>query len=244
MPDPALLALTWRVSRRGLLASPFVVAAGLAFPVLVVWTGLRESYATAAKLFFFALPHLFLIGSQDAVRSEVESGSLESVLFIGGRFRGYLGLKSLFGAGLIAAYAALLFGLLTAWGAAAGGLEPAFAARFGLALLAGLYYAAVAGVLSHVLRGAAGVLALLLAQAAAVIALILTTTARTGLLDYAAAGRFPDVGAALRFGALVAVLPNIVVAGRLPAFAAEILVLLVLAVLLRGRLVRALEIRK
>ncbi len=244
MPDPALLALTWRVARRGLLASPLVVAAGLAFPALVVWTGLHDSYGTAAKLFFFLLPHLFLVGCQDAVRTEVESGALESVLFLGGRFRGYLALKSLVVAAAIAAYAGLLFGLMAGWGAAAGGFKPAFVLRFGLALLAGLYYAAVAGVLSHFLRGGANVLVPLLAQAAAVIALILTTTARTGLLDYAAAGRFPGPGAALRFGALVAVLPNIVVSGRLPLFAAGILAGLGLAVFARRRLVGALELRK
>lgn len=244
MPDPALFALTWRAARRGLLASPLVVAAGLAFPALVVWTGLRDSYGTAAKLFFFMLPHLFLIGCQDAVRAEVESGALESVLFLGGRFRGYLGLKSILVAAAVSAYAVLLFGLMAVWGAAAGGFEAVFVLRFGLALLAGLYYAAIAGVLSHILRGGANVLVPLLAQAGAVIALIMSTTARTGLLDYAAAGRFPGPGAALRFGGLVAVLPNIVVSGRLPVFAAEVLAGLGLAVLVRGRLIRALELGK
>lgn len=244
MPDAALFALTWRTVRRGLAASPLAVAAGLAFPALVVWAGLRDSYATAAKLFFFALPHLYLVAGQDAVRSEVESGALESVLFLGGRFRGYLGLKSLLGAAAITAYAAGAFGLFAAWGAASGGFEPVFLARFGLALAAGLYYAAVAGLLSHALKGGAGVLALLLAQAAAVLGLIFSTTARTGLLDYAAAGRFPGPVAAMQFGGLVAVLPNVVVSGRLPVFAVEVLAGLGLAVAVRLRLLRALELRK
>lgn len=244
MPDPALLALTWRATRRGLVSSPLVLAAGLAFPGLVVWTGLHDSYGTAAKLFFFILPHVFLVGSQDAVRTEIESGALESVLFLGGRFRGYLGLKSVAVTAVIAAYAASLFGLFTIWGAVAGGFEPAFVLHFGLALLAGFYYAAVAGLLSHFLKGGANILALLLAQAAAVIALVFSTSARTGLLDYAAAGRFPGLGPKLQFGVLVAVLPNIVVSGRLPVFAVEVLAGLGLAVLVRARLVRALEIRK
>lgn len=244
MPDAALFALTWRTARRGLLASPLAIAAGLAFPALVVWTGLHDSYGTAAKFFFFVLPHLFLIAGQDAVRTEVESGSLESVLFLGGRFRGYLGLKSVVVAAAVAAYAAGAFALFAAWGAAAGGFEPVFLLRFGLALLAGFYYVAIAGLMSHFLKGGAGVLVLLLAQAAAVLALVFTTTARTGLIDYAAAGRFPGPGPALQFGGLVAVLPNIVVSGRLPVFAAEVLAGLGLAVLVRVRLLRSLELRR
>lgn len=244
MYDASLFALAWRIARRGLAGSPLAIAAGLAFPALVVWTGLRDSYGTAAKLFFFALPHLFLIAGRDEVKTEVEGGSLDSPLFLGGRFRGYLGCKSLAVTAAVAAYAAGAFALFAAWGAAAGRFEPIFLLRFGLALLAGLYYAAVAGLLSHFLKGGANVLVLLLAQAAAVLGLVFSTTARTGLLDYAAAGRFPGPGEALQFGGLVAVLPNIVVSGRLPAFAAEVLAGLGLAVLARVRLLRALELRR
>ncbi len=94
MPDPALLALTWRVTRQRLAASPLAIVAGLAFPAFVVWIGLHDSYDSAAKFFFFLLPHAFLVAAQDAVRSDVESGALESVLFLGGRWRKYLSAKS------------------------------------------------------------------------------------------------------------------------------------------------------
>ena len=102
----------------------------------------------------------------------------------------------------------------------------------------------MAGTLSYVLKAGSNVLALLLAQSAAVMALVFSTTSRTGLLDYAATGHFPGIGAKLLFGALVAVLPNVVVAGRLPFFTAEVAAGLGLALFVQGRLARRLEIRK
>ena len=244
MPEPALLALTWRVTRRRLIASPLGVVAGLVFPAFVAWLGIADSYATAAKFFFFLLPHVFLVAAQDAVRTDVESGALENVLFLGGRFRGYLGAKSLFAAGAAAGYAAILFALFAAWGVAAGGFGADFVLKFGLAILAGLHYVALAGLLSHFLRAGSNVLVLLLAQSASIIALVFTTTARTGLLDYASTGRFPGLGAKVVFGAWVAILPNVIVSGRMPLFVGEVLLLLSLAVFVQVRLLRRLEIRK
>lgn len=244
MPEPALLALTWRVTRRRLAASPLAIAAGLAFPAIVIWIGVNDSYATAVRFFFFLLPHVFLVAAQDMVRSDLDGGTLESVLFLGGRFRGFLAAKSLVLAASAAVYCAALFALFAAAGAAAGGFETAFVLRFGLALVAGAYYAAWAGVLSHFLKAGSNVLVLLLAQAAAVLGLIFSTTARTGLLDHAAAGRFPGAGSKILFGALVAVVPNIIVSGRLPWFAAEVAVLLGLGLFLLARLTKRVEIRK
>jgi hypothetical protein len=243
MFDQALLPLTWRVIRRRLFASPLAPAAALAFPAFVVWTGIADSYGTAARFFFFLLPHVFLIAAQDAVCTDRDSGVLENVLFIRGRFRGFLAAKPVVLAAACAVYAVVLFGLFAAWGAAVGGFEPVFALRFGLSLLAGAYYVALAGVLSHWLKSGSNVVALLLAQAAALGLLIASASARTGLLDYAAGGRFPGLGPKLQFGALVAVLPNVVVSGRLPVFAAEVLAGLVLGLVVHDRLVRRLEIR-
>jgi hypothetical protein len=244
MFDQALLALTWRVVRGRLFASPLALAAALAFPAFVVWIGIADSYGAAARFFFFLLPHVFLIAAQDAVRTDLDSGVLENVLFVGGRFRGFLAAKPLVLSVASAVYAAVLFGLFAAWGAAAGGFEPVFLLRFGLALLAGAYYVALAGVLSRWLKSGSNVVALLLAQAVALGLLIASASERTGLLDYAAGGRFPGLGPKLQFGALVAVLPNVVVSGRLPAFAAEVLAGLALALVVQGRLVRRFEIRR
>jgi hypothetical protein len=244
MPDPTLLTLTWRVTRRRLFSSPPAVVAGLAFPAFVAWIGLEDSYAAAAKFFFFLLPHIFLIAAQDAVRSDVDGGALENVLFLGGRFRGFLAAKGLVLAGAATAYAAGLFALFAGWGLLAGGFEPGFLVRFGLGLLAGFYYLAAAGVLSHFLKAGSNVLVLFLAQSAALVGLLVSTTPRAGLLDWLASGRFPGLGPALAAGGLVAVVPNLIVSGRLPAFALEVLVLLGLAVAAQKRLTGRLEIRK
>lgn len=243
MADPVLFALTWRVTRRRLLGSPLAIATALAFPAFVVWIGAADSYGTAAKFFFFLLPHAFLIAAQDTVRSDIESGALESVLFLGGRFRGFLSGKGFALSAVTGAYAAVIFGLFAAWGLAIGGYEPAFWLHFALALLAGFYYIALAGALSYVLRAGSNVLVLLLVQAAAVGAMVFSTTARTGLLDYASTGEFPGLGPKLVFGALAAVLPNVVVSGRLSVFAAEVLAGLGLALLVQSRLARRLELR-
>lgn len=244
MPDAALFSLTWQVTRRKFVSTPLATAAGLAFPAFVLWIGFNDSYAAAAKFFFFLLPHAFLIAAQDTVRSDIEGGALENVLFLAGRFRGFLAAKSLVLAAVAGAYAAALFGLFAAWGVASGGFEAFFMARFGLAVLAGLYYVALAGVLSHFLKAGSNVLSLLLVQSAALVGLVASTTARTGLLDYIASGEFPGLGPKLLFGGLVAVLPNVVVSGRLPAFAAEVLAGLVLLAFLQRRLLRRLDIRK
>jgi hypothetical protein len=244
MPDPALFTLTWHVVGRRLRVSPLALASGLALPVLIFWIGIGDSYGTAAKFFFFLLPHVFLVAAQDAVRTDVESGALESVLFLGGRFRGYLRAKLFVLAAAAGAYATVLFGLFAAWGLACGGFEARFFLQFGLALLAGLYYMALAGMLSHGLRAGSNVLVILLAQSAVLLGLLFSVTPRTGLLDYAATGRFPGLGPKLAFAGLTAVLPNVIVAGRNPAFAAEVLAGLGLAVLVRERLVRGLELKK
>lgn len=243
MPDTALFALTWRVTMRRVLASWPAVAAGLAFPAGIVWAGIGDSYGTAAKLFYFLLPHAFLVAAQDAVRTDLEGGALENALFAAGRFRGFLRAKGLVAAAAAGAYAAALFAAFAAWGLARGELRPGDLLKFGLAVLAGLYYVGLAGVLGHFMRGGSNVLTLLLAQAAAAMALVFTASARTGLLDYAAAGSFPRLGPKLLFGGLAALLPNVIVAGRLSVFSAEVLAGLGLVWAVHERLIRRLELR-
>ena len=240
MLDTTLLPLTWRVTRRRLIASPLTLVAGLAFPAFVVWIGLRDSYETAAKFFLFFFPHVFLIAAQDMVRTDIDGGALENVLFLGGRFRRFLWSKNFVLAGAGGAYALLLFALFSAWGLAAGEFRPIYAAQFGLGLLAGFYYIGLAGTLSYFLRAGSNTLVLLLAQ----VALLFSVTSRTGFLDYAASGRFPGLGSKLLFGGLVAVLPNLAVSGRLSAFGAEVLAGLALSLFVQNRLARALELGK
>lgn len=244
MFDAALFPLTWRITRQRFLSSPLTIVAGLAFPAFVAWVGLHDSYGTAAKFFFFLFPYLFLVAAQDAVRTDIEHGALENVLFLGGRFRGFLWVKNFVLAAAVGLYSVGIFVILSAWGLAVGEFEPAHAARFALGLLAGFYYVGLAGALSYFLRAGSNVLVLLLAQAAALVALLFSTTSRTGFLDYAASGRFPGLGPRLLFGGLVAILPNLIVSGRLHAFGAEVLAGLALALVVQSRLARRLELGK
>jgi hypothetical protein len=244
MLDTALFPLTWRVVRQRLFASPLAIAAAAAFPALVVFIGVRDSYGAAVRFFLFFFPHGFLIAAQDMVRTDIESGALENVLFLGGRFRGFLWAKSFVLAAAVGAYACGLFVLLVACGAATGAFEPVHLAQFALGLLAGFYYIGLAGTLSYFLKAGSNAVALLLAQAAVVVALLFSVTSRTGLLDHAASGRFPGPGPALVFGGLVAVLPNVVVSPSLFVFGAEVLAGLVLALLTQSRLARRLELKK
>lgn len=244
MLDTALFPLTWRVVRQRLFASPLAIAAAAAFPALVVFIGVRDSYGAAVRFFLFFFPHGFLIAAQDMVRTDIESGALENVLFLGGRFRGFLWAKSFVLAAAVGAYACGLFALLLAWGAATGAFEPVHLAQFALGLLAGFYYIGLAGVLSYFLKAGSNAVSLLLAQAAVVVALLFSVTSRTGLLDHAASGRFPGPGPAIVFGGLVAVLPNVVVSPSLFIFGAEVLAGLVLALFTQSRLARRLELRK
>lgn len=242
MFDAALFALTWRVTRKRLFGSPPALAAALAFPAFIAWIGLDDSYGTAARIFFFVLPHAFLLAAQDTVRTDIESGVLENALFAAGRFRGFLMAKGLVAAAVAGGYALLLCGLFAAWGISLGAFRASDLVRIGLALIAGLYYVALAGILSHFLRGGSNVLALLLAQAAVLVALLFTVSARTGLLDHAASGRFPGLGPKLLFGGLALILPNVVVTGRPTLFAAGVLAGLLAALLIRTWLLRRLEL--
>ncbi|MBP7706073.1 MAG: hypothetical protein KA243_02385 [Candidatus Aminicenantes bacterium] len=244
MSDAALFPLTWRVVRRRLAGTPPAVAAGLALPAVIAAVGIADSYATAAKLFFFLLPHVFLVAAQDVLRTDIDSGVLENALFAGGRFRDYLKAKIAVVAAASAVYATVLFGLFSAWGLATGRFEARFAARFGLALLAGLYYVAMAGVLSRYLRAGSNVLAVLLAQTALLIGLVASASPRAGLLDYAATGRFPGPGPALVFAGLTAVLPNVIVYVRQPLFAVEVAAGLLAGCAVLDRIVGRLELRR
>jgi hypothetical protein len=138
MLDPAILTLTWRVTRKRVLGSPPALAAALAFPAFVAWIGLHDSYGAAARIFYFLLPHAFLVAAQDAVRTDIESGALENALFSGGRFRDFLMAKGLVAAAVAGGYVLLLSALFAAWGMAAGAFRTSDLVRIGLALLAAL----------------------------------------------------------------------------------------------------------
>jgi hypothetical protein len=221
---------------------PLVVMALL--PAFLVFLGLRDSYGTAMRFFLFFSPYVFLLAAQDMVGTELAGGALENVLFLGGRFQSYLWRKNFALAAVTGGYACVLFFFLTAWGLAAGRFEALFGLQFGLALLGGLYYIALAGALSHFLKAGSNVVAILLVQFGAFLGLLFSVTSRTGFIDYLETGHFPGLGPRLAFFGFVSVFPNLAVSPRLLTGGPVIAAGLALALLFqRGRL-RRLELRR
>jgi hypothetical protein len=217
-----MFALTSLITMKKIAASRFLIAVSAAFPVFLVFLGIRESYGTMMKFFLFLFPHVFLFAGQDMAGGEVAGGALENVLFLRGRFKDYLWQKNFVLAGAAAGYSLALFFLLAVWGLASGRFDPASALQLGPGLLAGIYYIAVGGALSYLFRAGSNVIVVLLAQAGAVVALLLSAAARTTFLDCLESGRFPDLAARLKFAGLVSLFPNLIASRRLLAGASVV----------------------
>ncbi len=215
----ATLPLTWRKLR----ASKSLVAASSVFPLALVLLWARDSYETTCKIFTVLFPHLYLIACQDLIRSEVESGALENSLFIGGKYKIYVGAKPFAAASIVSVYVLILFAVLCASGGLLYGLDGGFPKRFLLGLVAGWYYCALGGLLSRYLRSGSNVVTILLGQAGFFLILILSEWGREAILGFLETSRFPSWPSVCIFGLFTAVFPNIVVLLGSPGFIVEIL---------------------
>jgi hypothetical protein len=100
------------------------------------------------------------------------------------------------------------------------------------------------GLLSYYLKGGSNVLALIVLQSAALMGILFSVGPRTGFLDFLDAGHFPSLVAKLEFLALGAVLPNIVVIGRLRPFTPWIAGLASIVLFVQWMKVRRLELKR
>jgi hypothetical protein len=232
--------LAWLKTRAGRVW--FIAPAALLAVVAFAWV--RSSYETAMKFFLSLFPYLFLFLGADMVRSEAESGALESGLFLGGRFRAYLLLKGPFLAAVAAAVSLVMFAGLSLAGLGAGRPWPPDAARFGLGLVAGVYYIALAGLLSTRLRAGSNVLVVVIAQAAALLLVMFTLSSRAGLLNAMETGVWPDFKTRLEFMAAAALIPNLVLTPPLYPFCLELLVLTAMAFVWQRSIIRRMELGK
>lgn len=232
--------LAWLKTRAGRiwLIAPTVVLA----IVLLAWV--RDSYETAMKFFLSLFPYVFLFLGADMVRSEAESGALESGLFLGGRFREYLMFKGPFLASVAAAISLAMFAGLTLAGLVAGRPGLPDAGRFGLGLVAGVYYTGLAGLLSTRLRAGSNVLVVVVAQAAALLLAMFTLSSRTGLLKAMESGVWPDLKTRLEFAAAAALIPNLVLSPPLYLFSLELLALTAVAFVWQRAIIRRMELGK
>jgi len=232
--------LTWLRLRR----SPAAWAAAAAFPAFILYLWIKGSYGTALRSFLFLLPHAFLILSQDMAGDEIREGRLENVLFLGNGFKDHL-----FGKNAVLVLTGAVYGLglfIPLWVIGLVTHRSGWGDLFGLvvALLAGVYYVMLGGLLSHYLKGGSNVLALIVVQAAAFMGLLFSAAQKGGFLDLLSAGHFPGFVAKLEFLAFAAVLPNVVMAGRLRHYVLWIVGLTALALFVQWIKVRRLELKR
>jgi hypothetical protein len=74
--------------------------------------------------------------------------------------------------------------------------------------------------------------------------LLFSATQKGGFLDFLASGHFPGFTAKLEFLAIAAVLPNVIVAGRLQSYAHWIAGLAALVLFIQWMKVRRLELKR
>lgn len=244
MPDRPRRQVTFRLTWLRLRRSPAAWAAAAAFPAFILFLWIKESYGTALRSFLILLPHAFLFLSQDMVGDEIREGRLENVLFLGNGFKDHL-----FGKNAVLVLTGAVYGLglfIPLWVIGLVTHRSGWGDLFGLvvALLAGVYYVMLGGLLSHYLKGGSNVLALIVVQAAAFMGLLFSAAHRSGFLDLLGVGHFPGFVAKLEFLAFAAVLPNVVVAGRLRPHVLWIVGLIALALFVQWIKVRRLELTR
>lgn len=217
---------------------PLVIALVIAY----VW--LKDSYSMGMKFFLYLFPYVFLFFSQDMMKEEVESGVLENILFLHGRFRGYLWTKNfclfLFAAGVsLAAW----MGLAT-YGLFIGGFSFPFLYSMGMGLIAGAYYVAFGGWLSFYFRGGSNVLIIILGQLSLFIYLLFSVTQRSAFIDHLTSGTFPDWGSRLKFSLFLGLFPNLLASENHFIYGFAVLVLACLFLALQRLKLRSLELKK
>ena len=232
--------LAARLTLLKLRRSPTMLAVSLALPALAAFAWAAGSYASGLRTFLFLLPHGFLFATQNMFRGEAAGGTLENVLFVDGGFRGYFLRKNVVLAACGCGYGILVYILFAA--VSPGGSGPALDSMPGLAasLAAGIYYVAFGGLLGQFLEGGANVLAVILLQAAAFVGLIQDAAGGNRFLESLASGAFSTSPDRLKFAAIAAAVPNILVSRSLLRYAwwtlpAAALLFLVQAFVLRKR---------
>jgi len=190
-----------------------------AFPPLlfgILWH--FDSFETASGFLILLFPYVFLFLSRDMMKSDIESGALENTLFIGGGFRSVLWHRFLgvFGIGL--AYVFLLIVLCAAAGMISGNPFPWSPLQVAGGIAAGAYFTGWGGFLGFFLKSGSNVLSVLLLQAATGVVLLMTLGRHIEFFSKFHDGVFPDAGSFLKFLALLAVFPNILVRKNLAPY--------------------------
>lgn len=203
------LKVDFYLTRKKVLANKgtFIPTLVIAFFIAYVWV--KDSYSIGLKFFVYLFPHIFLFFSQDMMKDEVESGGLENILFLEGRFKQYLWTKNFCLYLVAAGVAGSAMAALGIYGLAAGEFSGKCFGQFGMGLVAGAYYIALGGWLSFYFKGGSNVLILILGQLSLFIGLLFSVAQRSGFLDYLESGAFPDWVSRVKFLIFLGLFPNI-----------------------------------
>jgi hypothetical protein len=214
MSNGARVSLAFFITGRKLISAGVNRLVLFGFILLLAYLWAEDSFSLCFKGFLFLGPFLSLFLSQDMMNDEIQSGVLENVLFIAGRFRNYLMVKSALVAATALGINLLLFSGLALYALATRQLEAREFGQFAAAVLVGFYYVAAAGFLGFFLKAGSNVLSILLGQVLLFVGFLFSASQRMGLIDRLTASSFPGIGAKLEFLAVSCVLPNMVIARR------------------------------
>ncbi|MFQ6070708.1 MAG: hypothetical protein ACE5LC_09330 [Candidatus Aminicenantales bacterium] len=188
--------------------------------ILIVW--IRDSYEVSIWFFLYFFPHLFLFLSQGMVRDEIDKGSLENVLFLGGGFRKYLLEKNLALISFCSAPIVVFFLAFLVYGLVSEAFLPAYFHRFLIALLVGIYYALLGILLSYFFRSGANVVIVIIGQALVFLWILFAGMRASGLIDILDTGKFTDIASRIKFMGMLIVYPNFVISEKFIIFSLEI----------------------
>jgi hypothetical protein len=214
------------------------------FLAVLAYAGMKDTPAAALKFFLFLFPYVFLLLTQDMVRGEIDSGSLENVIFLRQDFRRYLLGKNAVIALLGGLISFALFGILVLASARSRRFDLHDFAELGAGLVAGLYYTSLGGFLSYFLKAGSNVLVIFLGQAAVAVSFLLSAGLNTGFLQNLSSGFFPDFPSRLKFIGFVALLPNTVVSRKFLPWMVEVAGLSLVFFWLQFRMAARLELKK
>ena len=212
------------------------------FAAVLAYAGMTDSPAAALRLFLFLFPYIFLLLTQDMVRDEVNSGSLENVIFLRQDFRRYILDKNAVIALTGGLISLALFGVLELASLRSRHFDPHDFVEFGAGLAAGLYYTGLGGFLSYFLRAGSNVLIVFLGQAAVAVSFLLSAGSNSGFLQDLSTGSFPDFPSRLKFVGFIALLPNAVISRKFLPWTVEVAGLSLLFFWLQSRRAARLEL--
>lgn len=215
-----------RLILRKIVSSKVTWVAGAALFAVsgILW--IKASNKTAFEAFLALSPYLFLFLTQDMIRGEVDSGSLENVLFVDGGYKTYLLMKNRVVAGAAAAFVSGL-AVILAVPMAVNGTFPAKTAipLFLMSLAVGIYFVLLGNTLSLFLKGGSNVMIVIVVQAVFFVWQMLSLGRQGGFMTYLETGAVPDFGARLGFMGSAAVIPNLLIQSRFVLYSLEFLLL-------------------